>query len=245
MSENNEEAPNTSVFTPPARPERRKRQRGMSLGYWATKFFCGMFFSIGFKTRIMGVKNLPKRGAFLLAANHTSYFDPPLISGLIPKPLHFFARKSLLKNTWFTVIYRDLNVIPVDNEGNDIGAVKTAIKTLKEHKPLVIFPEGTRSADGTLQRGQRGAGLIACRAQVPVVPVRIFGTYEALGRHTNKPTWKMPITMVVGKPLKPEEYDVGPSDKERYQKAVDKIMEAISYIEKPPKHIKSEADWIM
>jgi 1-acyl-sn-glycerol-3-phosphate acyltransferase len=225
------------------KPPRMPRQKGMSFPYWITRTVCGFFFNLGFKTRIVGIENIPHRGAYLLASNHVSYFDPPLISGTTPTPLYFFARKSLLKNWWFFLLHKGLNVIPVDLDGNNVAAVKIAIRMLKEDKPLVIFPEGTRAVDGQLKRGRSGAGFIACQTQVPVVPVRIFGTYEALDRKTTKPKWGMPLTVVISKPLKPEEYDVNVKSKERYQLAVDKIMEAIAKIEKPASHTKSEVEW--
>ena len=219
------------------------RQKGMSFPYWITRTVCGFFFNLCFKTRIVGINNIPKRGAYLLASNHVSYFDPPLISGTTPTPLYFFARKSLLKNWWFWLLYRGFNVIPVDLDGNNVGAIRTAIRLLKEDKPLVIFPEGTRSVDGQLKRGQSGSGFIACAAGVPVVPTRVFGTYEALDKSRTKPTWGMPLTVVIGKPIPPRDYDPGPKDKERYQKAVDYIMEAIGKIEKPLSHTASEVEW--
>ena len=221
------------------------RQKGMSMAYWISKTIFGVFFAIGFKTRIVGCEKLPKRGAFLLAANHASYFDPPLISGITPKPLHFLARKSLLKNAWLWVLHRALNIIPVDVEGHDVVAIKTAIRTLKEDKPLVIFPEGSRSRDGTLQRGKPGGGFIACKAGVPVVPVRVFGTYDALDKTTTKPKWGMPLTVVIGDLMPAGSYDPGPKDPDRYQKAIDNIMAAIAKIEKPEAHTQSEVEWAM
>jgi 1-acyl-sn-glycerol-3-phosphate acyltransferase len=219
------------------------RQKGMNFPYWISRTVCGLFFNLFFKTRIVGVNNIPKRGAYLLVSNHVSYFDPPLISGTTPTPLYFFGRKSLLKNAWFWVLHRALNVIPVDLEGNNVGAIKAAIRTLKEDKPLVVFPEGTRSEDGKLKQGQSGAGFIACTAGVPVVPVRVFGTYEALDRATTKPKWGMPLTVVVGKPISHVEYDPGTKTKDRYRIAVDRIMAAIGKIEKPRAHTDSEVEW--
>ncbi len=220
------------------------RQKGMSFGYWISRTICGLFFNLAFKMRIVGLKNIPRRGAYLLVCNHVSYFDPPLISGITPTPLHFFARKSLLKNTWFFLLHKALNIIPVDVDGNDINAVRRAIVTLQEDKPLVAFPEGTRSDDGSLQRAKAGVGLIACKTQVQVVPVRIFGSFEALDRTTTKPKWGMPITVVIGEPILPKDYDSG-EGRDRYQRAADKMMEGISRIEKPQKHTDSEAEWVM
>jgi 1-acyl-sn-glycerol-3-phosphate acyltransferase len=219
------------------------RQRGMSFGYWTARTVCGLFICIFFKFRIVGVKNVPQRGAYMLVANHTSYFDPPIVSGMTPTPLHFFARKSLLKNKWFWVLHKALNIIPVDTEGKDGSAIRVAVKILKDDKPLVIFPEGTRSHDGNLQRAQPGAGFIGCLTQVPVLPVRIFGAYEALDRTTTKPKWGKPITVVIGPLLHPADYDVGKGDPERYQKASDRFMAAIAGLEKPSAHTESEIEW--
>ncbi len=229
-----------SIKLPMIRPP---RQKGMSFGYWIARTVCGLFFSMFFKFRIVGARNIPTRGAYMLAANHSSYFDPPIVSGMTPTPLHFFARKTLLKNWWLWVLQKALNMIPVDTEGGDASAIRVAVRILKENKPLVIFPEGTRSPDGKLQPGQPGAGMIACMTQVPVLPVRIYGAFEALDRKSNKPKWGMPITAVVGKPIPPEVYDNHTKGHARFQYASDKFMEAITALEKPHAHAESEIEW--
>ena len=127
-----------------------------------------------------------------------------------------------------------LNVVGVDREGGkDAKAVRHVLKSLKAGRAVVIFPEGTRSHDGTLQSAKAGIGLLACRSGVPVLPVRVFGAFNAFSRHHKLPSQRGRIKVVYGRPLQLSDFDPGKKATDRYQIAIDRIMEAIARQEIP------------
>ncbi|WP_148218081.1 lysophospholipid acyltransferase family protein [Opitutus terrae] len=187
-----------------------------------------------FRGQIYGQENLPREGAFLLAANHLSFLDPPLIGIQVPRQLCFFARKTLWKpgvaSWWLDAV----GVIPVDRDGGqDVSALKRVLRALKEDKGLILFPEGTRSPDGQLQHPKPGVGFIVCKSQVPVVPARIFGSYEAFGKGVKFPRFGTPVSVVFGRPLNPTVYDALEAGKERYQIASSRIFAEIAKLQLP------------
>ena len=188
-----------------------------------------MFFS----GEVAGQENIPTTGPFILAANHASHLDPPIAGGHVPRVIAAFARKTLWKPGipawWLTAV----GCIPVDRDGgSDVAAMKRVMQVLKNGKPLILFPEGTRTPDGEPRTAKAGVGLIACRTSVPVVPARIFGSFEALGKGGSL-RLNTPVSVVYGRPLLPHEYDDPAAGKERYQIAADRIMAAIAQLEMP------------
>src|SRR5258708_33006487 len=171
-------------------------------------------------------------GPFIIAANHASHLDPPLIGCHVPRQMRFFARRTLWKPGFASWWLDGVGTIPVDREAGDIGAIKRGLQALKEDKVLILFPEGTRSPNGQLQEPKSGVGLIACRTQVPVLPVRIFGSFDALGK--GRPLkLDTPISINYGKLLYPADYDDPSAGKERYQVASSRIMAAIAALPEP------------
>ncbi|QYM80837.1 1-acyl-sn-glycerol-3-phosphate acyltransferase [Horticoccus luteus] len=193
-----------------------------------------VIYSLAFRGEIVGQENLPATGAFLIASNHASYIDPPVLGSAVPRQLCFFARKTLWKPGIASWWLDTVGTIPVDRDGGqDISALKRVLRTLKENKGLILFPEGTRSPDGNLQPPKAGVGFIVCRSQVPVVPARIFGSFEAFGRQSGLRLGR-PISIVFGTPLSPADYDDPADGKERYQRASERIMAAIARLNLPP-----------
>ena len=204
----------------------------MGLVYGVCHHALGMLHGILFRGEVGGVENIPSAGPFLLAANHASYLDPLFLGSHVPRPMAFFARKSLwtggVASWWLDAV----GTIPVDRDGSDVAAIKNVLRALQAGRALVIFPEGTRSPDGTLQPPKAGVGLIACRAQVPVVPARIFNSHLALGR-TGPPQFGTPVAIVYGPPLAPADFDDPAAGKERYARASERIMAAIAALHRP------------
>jgi 1-acyl-sn-glycerol-3-phosphate acyltransferase len=196
-------------------------------------YLCLVGYDIFFRGEVIGLENLPATGSFLVAANHASFLDPLLIGCQVQRQIAYFARKTLWKPGFASWWLDMVGTIPVDRDGGqDVSAIKRVLRTLKEDKGLVLFPEGTRSPDGTLQAPKAGVGLICCRAQVPVVPVRIFGSFEAFGKGRGL-RLGLPVTIVFGEPLPPAAYDPPAAGKERYQIASDRIMTRIAALRKP------------
>ena len=185
------------------------------------------FFGAIFRQETYGASRIPKSGPVIIASNHVSLFDPPMIGYPVFRPLFFLARRSLFESPLASWLFLKLNGIPVDREGADTGAIKRALAVLRRGDSLLLFPEGTRTRDGSLGSAKPGVGLIACRKAVPVVPVRVFGAYQAWGRHTRYPRFHHDLTVVFGHPIYPAQYDPGKGHENRYQIASDRIMDAI------------------
>lgn len=180
---------------------------------------------------VKGEAHIPTSGPFLLACNHASFIDPTAFAVACPRELHFFARKTLWKGPLAPVITA-LNAIPIDRDGeSDLKAFRRVFEVLAKGGALLVFPEGTRSPDGKLQPAKKGIAMMACRAQVPVIPARVFGTYEVLNRNTKLPNLRHPIHVSFGPALLPQDFDPGKQDPQRYDKAASALMAAIAQLD--------------
>ncbi|MCC6416543.1 MAG: 1-acyl-sn-glycerol-3-phosphate acyltransferase [Opitutaceae bacterium] len=189
----------------------------------------GMFF----RGDVVGLEYIPTKGSFLIAANHASFLDPPFIGGQVSRQIAYFARKTLWVGGFASWWLDAVGTIPVDRDGGqDVSAIKRVLKALKEDKGLILFPEGTRTPDGHPQTPKAGVGLIACRAQVPVVPARIFGSYEAFGKGRSL-RLGTPVTVVFGRPISPSAFDDPAAGKDRYQVASERIFARVTALEQP------------
>jgi 1-acyl-sn-glycerol-3-phosphate acyltransferase len=208
-------------------------QLGMQWVYGLFHYIFRVTFDIAFRGEVIGLEHLPVRGGFLLAANHASFVDPPLIGCHVERQIAYFARKTLWKRGFASWWLDTVGVIPVDRDGGqDVGAIKRVLRALKEERGLILFPEGTRTPDGRLQPAKPGVGFIACKTQVPVVPVRIFGSFEAFGKGHGL-RLGTPVSVVFGRPLPPAFYDDPGAGKERAQIASNRIMAEIARLECP------------
>ncbi|HEY0944269.1 MAG TPA: lysophospholipid acyltransferase family protein [Opitutaceae bacterium] len=211
----------------------RYDQVAMSPLYGFCHYVIGCIYDAFFRGEVTGQENIPRRGPFLIAANHASHLDPPCIGSQVPRQMAFFARKTLWKPGFARWWLDSVGAIPVDRDGgSDVSAIKNVLRTLQNGNALILFPEGTRSPDGRLQTPKAGVGLIACKTQVPVLPVRIFNSNTAFGR-SGKLRLGTPVSVTFGRPLQPHEFDDPKAGKERYQRASERIMTAIAALEKP------------
>lgn len=188
-----------------------------------------------FEGDIRGLNNIPREGPCILAVNHASHFDPPMIGSHVMRPINFFARKTLWNGRFFSWWLDAVGTIPVDRDGDsDIAAMKRVLGTLKEGGLVTLFPEGTRSRDGQLQKAKPGIGLIAAKSEATVVPCRIFNSHKVLTKGSALPRLNLSIHMAYGKPIPVAEYDPGrAAGKERFQIIADRIMERIAQISRP------------
>jgi 1-acyl-sn-glycerol-3-phosphate acyltransferase len=210
-------------------------QAEMSPVYGISHYLAASVYGVAFPGTVAGLENLPRSGGFLLAANHASHLDPFIVGSVMPRQVTFFARRTLWTPGFASWWLNAVGVIPVDRDGgSDVGAIKRVLQALKEEKVIIMFPEGTRSRDGQLQDAKPGVGLFACRTQVPVVPARIFGSFEALGKGGKLPRFGTEVSVVYGKPMAAADYDDPAAGKERYQVASNRIMAAIARLEPPP-----------
>ena len=132
--------------------------------------------------KVEGFENIPKKGALIIASNHVSYLDPAVLVASLNRKIYFITKKEVFKNTFVSFILKNLNAFSVDRENVDMLAFKKAINILREKKVLGIFPEGTRSSNGELQKLKLGAIKIAMKTGVPILPVGIIGTHKIYPR---------------------------------------------------------------
>jgi 1-acyl-sn-glycerol-3-phosphate acyltransferase len=185
-------------------------------------------FRAFFDYRIFGEENIPPGGC-LLASNHDSFFDPPLIGCTLECAPHYLARKTLFDHPLFGSAIRALKAHPIDQERPDMAGLKRIISVAQKGGAIVLFPEGSRSWDGQLQPAQPGIGLVVAKARVPVVPIRIFGAHHAWPRG-GKPRPFTPITVVIAPPIT---FSPVNKDRDAYQNIGDEIMRAIAAIAPP------------
>jgi 1-acyl-sn-glycerol-3-phosphate acyltransferase len=202
----------------------------MTFTYWFFANLARIFARLLFGFRIIHRERLPETGGIILAANHQSYFDPPLVGICSHRAVHYLARKTLMEWPFFGPMFPDMNVIPVDRGGNDMSALKTVIRKIRDGEGVVLFPEGTRSPDGNLQPAQAGVGLVIAKTLAPVVPMRIFGSYEAFPRGSKGVKFR-PIRVVVGEPLVFTKEDVGEGERADYQRLSQRVMDAIGRLQ--------------
>jgi 1-acyl-sn-glycerol-3-phosphate acyltransferase len=199
--------------------------------YWCGYTLCKTIAKVGFRYQAFGQENIIEDGPAIMAANHQSYLDPPLVGITCRSELYFLARKTLFKNKLFGSILSRVNALPVDLSGADLTAVRTIINLLKQGHRTVIFPEGTRSLTGQIQHARPGIGMIIAKTLAPVVPMRIFGSFQAWPKAgTIQPC---PITVVVGKPIRFKKEEFDGKSREAYQKIGEQVLATIAAIEKP------------
>ncbi len=190
-------------------------------GRLLSKIFIPTFGSI----EVVGRQNLPKTGSLIIAANHQSNSDPPVIVYAIDRPVWFMAKRGLFAGTLPRYFLRSVHVFPVDRDGRDIDALRWAHSVLDQGRALLLFPEGTRSPGG-LKKGTDGLSYIALRSGAPIVPVGITGTEQILGMFRIPFHFKK-LRVVIGEPftLPAAKGRIGRDD---LNAATDRIMRAIA-----------------
>jgi len=173
-------------------------------------FFMGCFFRMAYSHEVIGLENVPQDGC-IIAANHTSFLDPPLVGVSIPFPVYFLARATLFKGGFRAFVLRSLNAIPMTQEIDH-----RAFSAVGKSKTIVIFPEGTRSKEGELESFSPGVALLAKKLGLPVVPAYISGAYEVWPRGRRFPRLWGKTGIAFGKPCYLRDFEGG-SRKEQYR----------------------------
>jgi 1-acyl-sn-glycerol-3-phosphate acyltransferase len=192
-----------------------------------------------FRWRVFNAERVPSNGGVILASNHASFLDPPLVGSALSRDINYLARESLFRFPGVGALLRSWNAVPVDRDGGGAKGLKIILDRLLAGNGIILFPEGTRTPDGKLQPARSGIGLTVIKSTAPVVPVRVFGTFEAYGRNH---TFPRPHRVIVkyGRPmtfeaLRAEAKTCAKAQlKEIYQQVADEIMAAIAKLEPKP-----------
>ena len=187
------------------------------------RLFSLTFFKFFHSFRTSGTDNLPP-GPLILAPNHASYLDPPATGCGLFRVTYYLARHTLFKPPIASWLLPSIGSIPVNQSSPGPSSLKNIFEVFKNKGTLVLFPEGQRTFDGNLRKAEPGIGMIAARANVPVVPVHIIGSREAMPRNGRWHPFR-PIRVVYGKPMR---FTGDPKNREDFQKFADEIMSAIS-----------------
>ena len=198
--------------------------------------FAGFCFWLGFRRKIHNreILDANKHTGALLASNHVSYLDPPLVGTACRHTIYFLARKTLFRFKFSGWLFPRLHAIPVDQERPDMASLRRIIKLVKAGRQVALFPEGERTLDGKIKEAAPGTGLVVAKSRPLIIPMRIFGAYEAMPRGRSAWIRFEQVHLVVGKPFRftDEELDAA-TGREGYQQLADRVMEKIAAIELP------------
>jgi 1-acyl-sn-glycerol-3-phosphate acyltransferase len=198
--------------------------------------FFRALFKLYFRWRVYNPERVPVEGPVILAANHASFIDPPLVGAGLPRLINYLARETLFHVPVLAAILRSWKVVPVDRDAGTGKGLKTILQRLSQGGAIILFPEGTRTKDGNFQPARSGIGLTVIKSKAPVVPVRVFGTFEAYGRDKKFPRPSR-LQVKYGKPLwfENERAEAETCTKERlkqiYQEIAERIMAEITALQ--------------
>ncbi|MDF2657662.1 MAG: 1-acyl-sn-glycerol-3-phosphate acyltransferase [Paenibacillus sp.] len=176
------------------------------------RFVCRVFFNTFFRLEVSGTENVPEQGAVILASNHISTLDPPLVGTPLKRVVRFMAKEELFKVPVLGTIIRNVGAFPVKRGGVSKESIRHALQLLKEGGVMGIFPEGTRGGG----MGKKGAASLALRSGAVVIPVGIIGNYKMFSK----------IKIVYGKPVDLSAYRESTSS-DSLEQATEHIMSSI------------------
>jgi 1-acyl-sn-glycerol-3-phosphate acyltransferase len=203
-----------------------------AVGWW----FFQAYFRAYHRFEAFNPERVPLQGPVILASNHASYIDPPLVGSGVRRQINFLARDTIFHVPVLASILRSWDVVPVDRDGGTGRGLKAILDRLARGGAIILFPEGTRSRHGELNPARSGIGLAVIKSAAPVVPARVFGTYAAFGPKMNIPRPRK-LKVKFGQPmffaaLRAEAKDCAkPRLKEIYQEVADQIMVEIARLE--------------
>jgi 1-acyl-sn-glycerol-3-phosphate acyltransferase len=197
----------------------------MKLHYWFIKTLLYLILVLLYRFRNRKLYPIPSKGAMLVASNHASSWDPPILAATLPRELNFFAKKELFKFKPFGWLISKYNAFPVDRAQLAPSTMRTMMAKINEGNAVVMFPEGTRTKTGDFLPPKYGIGYVALKATVPVIILPVY-------IHNSKKFklykfWFNNLKAITGKPILPEEYSNLSQTKDNYQRVADMVMEQI------------------
>ena len=196
--------------------------------YWGLWLLFRLLGGLFFRFRTEGEQLFPKTGGVIVAANHASFFDIPLLGCAIRRRVVFLGRANLFPNRFLSWILQSLGWIPLKTNRLDRKAFGVALDHLKAGKPVVIFPEGTRTEDGQLHPGRPGIGYLVEESQCQVIPAYISGTFKVLPMKAKWPRL-FPVTVAFGKSICFPRSDAT-NKKHHYEMIGQTVMEHIAQV---------------
>lgn len=175
-----------------------------------------------FRVEVYGLENIPEEPC-LVASNHRSHLDPPVLNSVFPEPLRFLAKEELFRVPLLGRLLPHMGAIPVKRGSGDLQALELALELLSKGCKVCIFPEGTRAKPGEFLRPKIGVGLLAVKSKKPVLPVYIEGTDVVFPRGAKFPKPGHPVRVFIGKSRVYFEED----SPRGYRKVAQEIMESI------------------
>ncbi len=184
-----------------------------------------LIFTLGFRLKVRGAENVPHDGPSLICANHQSFIDPPLVGSSLKRPINYMARHDLFTVPVLGWLISRVKAFPVKRSGvGDPGAFKNIQRLLEEKEIVLLFPEGTRSRDGYLQKPLPGAGLIVYQAKdIPVIPCYVHGSREVLPRGSKFLHYHQ-LVVTFGPPIDFSSYYQKEKSKDLYREMSARIM---------------------
>ncbi|MDP6685343.1 MAG: lysophospholipid acyltransferase family protein [Candidatus Omnitrophota bacterium] len=193
--------------------------------YIFTRLLAKLVFKVLFNLKIFGRRNFPKEGPIIVASNHASFIDPVAIGIGASRKMYFMARGSLFRSRFFGKYLRLINTFPVKLKGGDINAFKMTLGKLKDKRAVLIFPEGTRSVDGNLQKPHSGIGFLQVASGASILPCYVKGSEEALPKGVKLPRFKR-VSVHFGKQMRFDDRVSG-HKKEKYTAIAREVMKEI------------------
>ena len=199
--------------------------------YWFLKYIVvGPWLRVLFRPWVEGLDHVPDEAPAILASNHLSFSDSFFLPLVVPRPITFLAKSDYftgkgIKGFFTKAFFAGVGQVPVDRSGGRASeaALRTGLRILDEGKLLGIYPEGTRSPNGTLYRGKTGVARMAMEAGVPIIPVAMINTYEIQPPGQVRPRIRR-VGVRIGKPLDFSRYDGLENDRFVLRSITDEVM---------------------
>jgi 1-acyl-sn-glycerol-3-phosphate acyltransferase len=176
---------------------------GLDLTFFSLRTLVGPIFSTAFRLETFGQEHVPRTGPAILASNHASFLDPILISLRARRPVRFLVSNQFYRDPRLHALLRWLGTIPVGGDAGIVRSFRQVAGVIERGGLLGIFPEGGITRDGSMKPFRAGAAVLAMRLGVPIVPIHLRGTFDALPRYAKWPRF-VPVTLRIGEPVRVE-----------------------------------------
>lgn len=203
------------------------------MGFDDEPFYTFAWYTLGkslratWRAEAEGLEHVPDEGAAIMASNHLSYLDHFLMPAVVPRQIYFISKDQHFDVPIQRWVFRQAGVIPLARGEGDEEAFQRALGVLEAGDLLGIYPEGTRSLDGKLHKGHTGVARLALAAGVPIVPIGMIGTFEALPKGSRLPKFPK-VTVRFGEPLDYPDHHGEQEDYDLARKITDEVMMAIA-----------------